>query len=177
VSDTDTTKAKRAPHARDGEEIWETTTDGLVWVPTVDSRGRERNVKIGGKAGARLRINTLDRELAEERLSEPSASVFRNGMLVRVDSRKGDHADPELDLGQEISTEDLMAAFAKSGNAFQSYVNRLNELNQRRMLEMAPAVNASVAQVEYLTGLMEQYRPSTEGTQPSVAEMQRRGEA
>jgi len=174
---TDTATARRAPRAREGEEIWETTTDGLVWVPVVDSRGRQRDVSVGGKIGSRLRIATEDRELAEERLQDPTSSAFRNGMLVRIDTRAGDHADPDFDQGQEIATEELVAAFAKSGNAFQAYVGKLNELNQRRMLEMADAVDASVAQATFLKQVVDQYRPSTEGPQPSVLEMQRRGEA
>jgi hypothetical protein len=175
VTDTDT--ARRAPRAREGEEIWETTTEGLVWVPIVDTRGREKEVKVGGRVGSRLRIATEDRELAEERLTDPKSSAFRNGMLVRIDTRKGDHADPDFDQGQEIATSELVAAFAKNGNAFQGYVNKLNELNQRRMLEMGEAVDASVAQMSYLREVVDQYRPVTEGVQPSVLEMQRRGEA
>src|SRR6185437_14101277 len=109
---TDTETTRRAPRAREGEEIWETTTEGLVWVPIVDTRGREKQVKVGGRVGSRLRIATEDRELAEERLQDPLASAFRNGMLVRVDSRAGDHADADYDQGQEITTEALVKAFA-----------------------------------------------------------------
>jgi len=175
---TDTETTRRAPRAREGEEIWETTTEGLVWVPIVDTRGREKQVKVGGRVGSRLRIATEDRELAEERLQDPLASAFRNGMLVRVDSRAGDHADADYDQGQEITTEALVKAFAtKNGNAFHAFVDGLNELNTRRMYEMAAAVDASVAQVTYLQGRVETYRPVTEGVQPAVLEMQRRGEA
>jgi hypothetical protein len=99
------------------------------------------------------------------------------GHQGRIDTRKGDHADPDFDQGQEIATSELVAAFAKNGNAFQGYVNKLNELNQRRMLEMGEAVDASVAQMSYLREVVDQYRPVTEGVQPSVLEMQRRGEA
>lgn len=171
-----TTTTKRAPQTREGEEVWETTTPGTVWVPVVDTRGREKEVKVGGKVGARLRLQTEDRILAEERLLNPENSPFRNGLLVRIDARRGDHADPDLDQGQEISTEELMAAFAKSGNAFHAFVDKLNEINVRRMHEMSEAVDASVAQATYLAQRVAAYRPQGEGPQPSVVEMQRRGE-
>lgn len=171
---TETATTVRAPRAREGEEIWETTTDGLVWVPIVDSRGREKNVKVGGKQGSRLRISTEDRELAEERFIEVERSPFRNGLLSRIDSRK-ESAEP-VEGDQGLTTEQLMAGFAKNGNAFQAFVNGLNELNQRRMLEMAGAVDASVAQQSFLQETVAKYRPMGEGAQPSYVEMQRRGE-
>ena len=177
MSETSTeTKQPRAPRVREGEEMWETTTPGTVWVPVIDTRGREKEVKVGGRVGARLRIETEDRIIAEERLLNPENSPFRNGLLVRIDARRGDHADPALDQGQEITTQELMAAFAKSGNAFHAYVDKLNEINVRRMHEMAPMVDASVAQASYLADKVAAYRPSGEGPQPSVVEMQRRGE-
>lgn len=175
-----TTKAP--PRTREGEEIWETTTAGRVWVQQVDKRGRERSISAGGKVGARLRITTEDREIAEERLSDPEQSPFRNGMLVRVDAGAKVAAEAEEAanpgaFSQALSTEELMTGFAKNGNAFHSYVARLNEVNTRRMLDLAPVVDASVAQVEHLQQVIrEKYRPASEGPQPTYVEMQRRGE-
>lgn len=169
---------KAPPRSRPGEEIWETTTPGTVWVTVTDNRGKERQVKVGGKIGSRLRITSDDREVAEDRLMEVSASPFRNGMLVRIDAGAGDMKEEEdADYSQQLSTEELMAGFAKSGNAFHSFVGKLNEVNTRRMLELAPAIDASASQLNHLEEVVrEKYRPATEGPQPSYVEMQRRGE-
>jgi hypothetical protein len=43
------------------DEVWETTTGGTVWVEIPDSRGDMRQVKVGGRRGAKLRIATEDR--------------------------------------------------------------------------------------------------------------------
>lgn len=153
--------------AREGEEIWETTTDGLVWVSVMDDRGRVSEKSFGGKAGTKLRIKTTDRLVNEDAVYGPS--VFENGMLVRIDQA----ADqlPESMREQTFTTEELAAGFTKNGMAFRSFVDKLNELNTRRMRTMCEAVDASQSQLNYLDGVIrEKYK--IEGDTPTYREMQ-----
>lgn len=163
--------ARETLRARPGEEIWETTTDGRVWVSQTDERGHTRETSVGGKAGSRLRISTIDREICQDRVMGPDP--FTNGMLRRVDADQA--TDPRTASDDVLSTEDLMVGFSKSGNAFRSYVDRLSEFNVRRMHEMAEMVDASQSQVTYLrTVITDRFRQ--EGDTPTYREMRQVGD-
>ena len=165
------TATTRAPRAREGEEIWETTTPGHVWVRKTDDRGRAKLERVGGKEGARLRIKTVDREIAQEEGGEQNA--FESGLLKRVDSRAAD--EPETQASQALTTEELVIGFSKSGNAFQAYVNKLSEINVRRMYDMAEAVDATASQSAYLKQyIKDNYRVG--GDTPTYKEMAERGD-
>ena len=140
--------------AREGEEIWQTTTDGTVWVQTTDGRGGSREVSVGGRTGAVLRIKTLDREIAQEAIFDIDADPFRNGLLKRVDADQNENENTSTD--QAYTTEELLKVFSKSGNAFQSFVNKLNEVNVRRMKDIADSVDATQSQVAYLEKVIEE---------------------
>ncbi len=147
----------REPKARPGEEIWETTTDGVVWVNLTDERGRERQTSVGGKAGSRLRIMTVDREICQDRAVY--GDPFTNGMLRRID-------DVTANVPDALSTDQLLLGFSKSGRAFHSFVAGLNEMNTRRMRSMADSVDATVAQISHLDEVIKmKYRQ--EGDTPS----------
>ncbi len=128
---------------REGEEIWETTTAGRVWVTLMDDRGRDRTISVGGKVGDRLRIKTIDRESAMAMVED---SPFVNGMLLRIDGA----AVPEDKSEQALRTEELMVGFEHTGQDFVDFVAGLNEFNVRRMREMAEAVDATGSQVNHL---------------------------
>lgn len=165
------TATTRAPRVREGEEIWETTTAGHVWVNKTDDRGRSKTERVGGKEGARLRIKTVDREIAQEEGGERNA--FDSGLLKRVDARAAE--EPETQSAQALTTEELVVGFSKSGNAFQAYVNALSEINVRRMDDMAEAVDASASQINYLKRhIKEKYRVG--GDTPTYKEMAERGD-
>lgn len=140
--------------AREGEEIWRTTTDGTVWVRVTDQRGTAREISVGGKAGAVLRIKSLDREVAQEAIFDIEADPFRNGLLKRADADQNE--DEATATDQAFGTEELVKAFSKSGNAFQSFVNKLNEVNVRRMKDIAGSVDATQSQVAYLEQVTEE---------------------
>lgn len=160
--------ARRTTLVRDGEEVWETTTDGRVWVATTDIRGKVKLVSAGGKTGTRLRISSADREANQDRVIEDLDDPFTNGMLRRVDADQ--NADESTASDQALTTDDLMKLFAKSGMAFQSAVKKLNERNIRRMREMCEAVDASTSQVAFLDAYVaENFRK--EGSMPSYKEM------
>jgi hypothetical protein len=138
--------------AREGEEIWETTTDGRVWLTMVDDRGRDVVKSVGGKVGDRIRIKTTDREIMQDNVED---GPFSNGMLKRVDSQ----AKPEDNSPQALTTDELMVGFTKSGKAFHSWVAALNEMNVRRMRDMAEAVDATASQIAHLdTVIKEKFR-------------------
>lgn len=154
--------------ARPGEEIWETTTEGRVWVVQTDHRGHERRVNVGGKVGQRLRITAVDREINQDRILEEESDPFRSGMLKRIDADQ--NTDERTASDQALSTDELIPVFAKSGMAFQSAVKKLNERNVRRLREMAEAVDASTSQVTFLDKHIEaNYRQH--GAMPSYNEM------
>lgn len=160
--------AEKTLRARPGEEIWETVTEGRVWVVTTDHRGHERRTSVGGKAGARLRITTVDREINQDRIMEDTSDPFRNGMLRRVDADQ--NTDERTASDQALTTEQLVTVFAKSGMAFQSAVKKLNERNVRRLREMCEAVDASTSQVAFLDKhISENFRQH--GSMPSYDEM------
>lgn len=150
------TRTTHTPRARDGEEIWETTTAGTVWVLVTDDRGKEKSVSVGGAQGQRLRIKSLDREINQDAIMEDGSDPFTNGLLKRID------ADQQLDPGtksdQVLDTEQLMDIFKASGNAFQAKVKKLNELNFRRLYDMAEAADASASQISFLREHLTNFR-------------------
>jgi predicted type IV restriction endonuclease len=160
--------AEKMLRARSGEEIWETTTAGRVWVTTTDHRGHERDVSVGGKIGARLRITTVDREINQDRVLEELSDPFRNGLLRRLDADQ--NVEERTTTDQALTTDDLVTVFAKHGSAFQAAVRNLNERNVRRLREMAEAVDATTSQVTFLDQHLEaKYR--RHGAMPSYKDM------
>lgn len=138
---------------REGEEIWETTTDGTVWVSVTDDRGREKQISVGGRAGQRLRLKTLDREVNQEAIFDEEADPFRNGLLRRVDADQ--NSDEATATDQAFSPEQLAKLFAKNGNSFRASVDKLNEVNVRRMRALADDLEVSTAQLSYLEEVIE----------------------
>lgn len=151
------TRTTHTPRARDGEEIWETTTPGTVWVLVTDDRGKDKSVSVGGAVGQRLRLKSLDREINQDAILEDGSDPFTNGLLKRVDADQ--QQDPQTASDQVLDTEQLMAVFTKKGAAFNNAVGKLNELNVRRLAEMAEAVDASASQIAFLKEhIAEKYR-------------------
>lgn len=141
-------RTTHTPKARDGEEIWETTTPGRVWVMTTDDRGKDKPISVGPKTGSRLRIKSTDREIVQDSILNDGSDPFTNGLLKRVDADQNE--DPMTASDQALSTEELTAIFESTGNAFQSKVKKLNELNARRLREVAEAVDAKASQIAFL---------------------------
>lgn len=139
---------------RPGEELWETTTPGTVWVTVTDDRGREKQISAGGRVGAPLRIKTLDREINQEAVYEVESDPFRNGLLRRLDADQNEDEGTASD--QALSQEQLVKLFAKNGNAFRSAVDKLNEINIRRMRGMADDLDVTTAQLAYLNEIIEE---------------------
>jgi hypothetical protein len=157
--------------AREGEEVWELTTAGRLWlhVTSYTRTGQPitKDVSYGpNKAGHKIRISEDDRHINQENCADDHTDPFRNGMLVRVDKSQQD--DDETASENAIGTDELMAIFAKNGNAFQSAVKKLNEVNVRRLYDLAEPLDATAKQVEFLTDyIAETYRKG--GPQPSLA--------
>lgn len=149
-------------------EIWELTIPGRVSVTITNSQGRPQEVTAMGK-GQRLRLSTLDRELAEEGVRLIEHNPFRNGMLVRVD-KSGDHG-PSAD---ELSDDELEAIFELETEDFQQTVASLGEVNIRRLKAMIGAVDASKSEIDFINDLIEQ-RYTIGGSMPSYDEMQPKG--
>lgn len=162
-----TTMADERLTVRDGEEIWETTIPGLIWITTVNARGATKAVSVGGRAGARLRIATLDREISEENIIDTVNDPFTNGMLRRIDANRPEPAEGD----QSLSTEDLMVVFSKDGAAFKKAVDALSEVNVRRMDAIASDVDASMSQSKYLKETIKERWPITSGDTPTYRDL------
>jgi hypothetical protein len=141
-------RTQHQPKAREGEEIWETTTAGTIWAMVTDDRGKEKSVSVGGAVGQRLRIKSLDREIGQDRVLDDASDPFVNGLLKRVDADQ--NLDERTQSEQVLSTEELMAIFDSTGNAFQSKVRKLNELNVRRLRDAAETLDAKASQLAFL---------------------------
>lgn len=163
---TGNTPARRT--SRPDEEIWECTIPGRVSLAVDNGRGGTKGITVKGK-GQLLRLTSMDRELAEEVVRDPANNPFRNGALVRVDSRKAGHK-PSND---ELSDSDLEGMFALDQDDFIAIVPTLSELNVRRLNTMAPEVNARHAQVEYLREYVAEHY-AIGGSTPTYDEMQAR---
>lgn len=166
-------RTAHTPKAREGEEIWETTTPGRVWVTTTDDRGKEKSVGVGGKPGQRLRIKSLDREVCQDAILEDASDPFTNGLLKRIDADQ--NSDERTVSTQALSTEELMAIFEKTGNSFQAAVKKLNELNVRRLREAAEHLDAKASQLSFLDEYIEEHYKGG-GDTPTYRELKGLGE-
>lgn len=142
------TRNTHTPRVREGEEIWETTTPGKVWILVTDDRGKEKSIKVGGASGQRLRVKSLDREINQDAILGDESDPFTNGLLRRIDADQ--QLDPATQSDQVLDTEQLMEIFALTGAEFNDAVSKLNELNTRRLAEMAEAVDATASQIAFL---------------------------
>ena len=150
-------------------ETWESTTDSTVWVVLVTARGLERHVAFK-KRGARMQIPTSDRL---EMQAVNSDGPFTNGLLVRVDADQ--QRDPETATKHVFSDDDLRAKLATSVSVFAKWVPTLNELNFRRLRDLAeddPKVTAGHAEVINRV-LTEKWRK--DGAMPSYEDTMMRG--
>lgn len=149
-------------------EIWELTLPGRVHVNVTNHLGREKDLSAKGKGG-RIRISTLDRELAEEQIRVPQINPFRNGMLVQVGGPK-----LEGDTRKEaVADEDLLDFFqVKDESGFKELIEEVGEVNLRRLQMMSedPAVDVSVVQKRALEELIVERYPIG-GDTPTYREM------
>jgi len=135
-------------------ETWEKTIPGGVWVLTVDHVGNEKPKRLKGPSGFRFRVHPREREAVSAKYAFPEQDPFRNGILkpVSLTPDEVDERVPDHDSEQALNNEDLVALFAKSGMAFHSAVKKLNEVNARRLLDLAGenAEAVTTAQKEFL---------------------------
>lgn len=137
--------------AAEATETWEITTQGRVWLQvTINSRhgrGTElKDVALGpNRPGQKLKISPADREMNQEACSGPSYDPFRNGLLVRVDADQNeDEATASMNA---LTAQQTLDIFELSGAEFEAALGSLDQLPLQRLLDMAPAVDASISQV------------------------------
>jgi len=120
-------------------ETWEKTIPGGAWILTVDHVGNERPKRIKGPSGTRFRVHPREREAASIKFAFPEQDPFRNGIFKPVSLAPEEVKErvPEHDAEQALSNDELIALFAKNGNAFQAAVKKLNEVNVRRLNDLA----------------------------------------
>lgn len=121
----------------EGKETWEMQTGGTVYVESLidPARGVTKMLKASGK-GARVRITTLDRKLAQERTRDEKHDPFRNGLMLRVDEDQQE--DPETASPSAMSDEGLKKIFAfKQQARFRAAIGDLSEVSLRRLKALA----------------------------------------
>lgn len=121
----------------EGKETWEVQTGGTVYVESLIDpvRGLSKTLKASGK-GARLRISTMDRKLAQERTRDEKHDPFRNGLMLRIDEDQQE--DPETASPSAMSDEGLKKLFALKQQArFRAAIGDLSEISLRRLKALA----------------------------------------
>lgn len=162
-------------------EQWETTTPSRVWINVTARTGEVRPVKVGGKVGMKFRISSADRVMNQDDVMEPHLDVFTNGLLNRLSGTEPvrpplnsgysiEEIDaPPAEADQMLSFAQLRVLLSKHGNAFRSAILKLNEVNLRRLANIAAELPESeqptVAQQNALDEMLTGYRPGK--TQPS----------
>lgn len=117
--------------ARPGEEVWELCTGGRVWVAVTDAKGVEKARGVSGR-GARLRISTSDRELAQERTRDDRNDPFTNGTLIRLDADQNEVE--ETASTSALSDSQLLDLLSKKqGAVFKKSLEELSEVAYRRL--------------------------------------------
>jgi hypothetical protein len=123
--------AEKKVTAKVGQEVWELTTGGRVWVETTDAKGIAKAKSVVGRGG-RLRISTEDRELAQERTRDSKNDPFTNGTLVRIDADQNE--DENTASTSALTDEDLLKVLAKKqGGVFKKAVEEFSEVTFRRL--------------------------------------------
>ena len=172
------------------DEQWETTTQAVTWIKVTAPNGDLRQVKVGGRKGARFKISFDDRVANQDEIVVAEHDPFTNGLLFRLKGtepvyppQQADDADYSIDALDKPKTEaeqmmafaDLRAILGKHGNAFRASIARLNEVNLRRLISIAEDLpeheQPTVAQQGALKELMAGYKPG--GQQKSYAEFMR----
>jgi hypothetical protein len=154
-----------------GEELWESTVAGSVWVNITNKRDEIEGFRI--QAGQRLRITKRDREMNQDRIRAVKHDPFTNGMLKRLDADQND--DPRTETPDALTVEEILAIFAKTGAQFERKVSSLSEVPIRRMRDLAGDVDATQSQLAFLDKIIAD-RYSVGGTSPTYEELKRLGQ-
>lgn len=156
------TEQKPIP-ARADQEVWELTVPGRVHVAVTNHLGRPADVTAAGKGG-RIRLTTLDRQLAEEGIRDQDLNPFRNGMLVQVAGpRDGDESNA-------LDDTQMAELFNLGHKEFEEILGELSELNVRRLKAMTTPADASASQIRAIDAIIETKWPIG-GTTPTYEEM------
>lgn len=159
----------RNPSPLEGhEEVWETNVLGRVWLNVTNKR--DEIVPISITKGQKLRITKRDREMNQDRIKLPERDPFTNGVFRRIDADQ--NTDPRTVSTDALSTEELIAIFAKNGGQFEKAVSALQETPIRRMYVLADDLDATVNQVKFLKELLES-RYGVGGDTPTYRELKR----
>jgi hypothetical protein len=118
-------------------EVWETTTEGTIWVQVKDTRnpGAWTQRRVGGKGSKRLTITTDEREFNQETLPYENQHLdpFTNGLLVRVSPKTA------VPTRYELTDDDLLEKLAdRRDDLFLTYLAQIDsEVIMRRLLALA----------------------------------------
>lgn len=139
-----------------GQETWEATTDGTVWVQVKDPRvpGGWRGQKVGGKSRKKLNISIEEREFNQELVPEENAQhdPFQNGLLVRTMPKAAEDRGPN-----ELTNDQLLEIFAvHDDDLFEQAVTSIDsEVVLRRLASLAEK-NTTYARLQIIQDLIQQ---------------------
>lgn len=133
---------------REGEEVWESTTPSQVWMEIGLPDKTTKMITAHG-VGARLRLQTADRQIYQERLERKEHDVFTNGLLVRVDADQQE--DEDTTSPSAVTDEALMKLFnLKQIARFRNAIDELSEISLRRLVTLAKSSDIGTKQQEAL---------------------------
>lgn len=146
---------------KDLEEVWASTTGGVVWVHKKDPLRPGNWVEkfIGGPGNVKLRLTVEEREHNEELVAYDNDHLnpFKNGLLVRVDV-------PSDKRGRfEVTDEELITLFnAGENDEFLATIEQIpSEVLLRRMLKLATNdPDARASRLKALSDLIHERYPN-----------------
>jgi hypothetical protein len=143
-----------------GQETWEATTDGTVWVQVKDPRvpGGWRVQKVGGKSRKKLNISVEEREFNQELVPEENAQhdPFQNGLLVRTHPKAVERGPNELDDDALISVlaidDDAIFEEAVASITSEVVLRRLAALGERHTNYHRLTILQGIIEARYSVG-------------------------
>lgn len=149
----------------EGVEIWEKVVASTIWIPTVGARGETKQRRLAGPAGRTFQIRTIDRELGMD-ISPKNA--FNNGKLKAQKGAPVEVVKEQSDADNTFSEEDLGKILEKKGMPFWHAVEKLNEMNARRLKSLTeegpgdpptpPRYDATAAQIKKIEEVVASFR-------------------
>ncbi len=132
------------------EEIWELQIPGTVYIQTLAPNNFGQMVPTDrtlgpNKKGLQFRISKQERTMNQQRVADQVNDPFKNGILVRCDaSQQEDAATASTDA---MTGSDLLAMLEQNGAVFDQSLEKLSEINLRRLYDLAVEMDASHSQV------------------------------
>lgn len=151
------TLAQQGLTPAEGFEVWEMTTNAVVYLETLGhnrfGQPMAKGMKIGPNwLGREFQIRKTDREENQRAVVSRDFDPFRNGTFVRKDAPQD--ADPNTVSPDAVSSEDLFDICELGQDEFERHVPGMSELPLRRLYDMALQMNVAHRKITFLEDLL-----------------------